>query len=176
VLGKGVRELIIVLAVVFIFSQSAMAEDLTPALCKEKAIAAGKVLEQEGQAGIARIMDEAGEFRFADGNGYVWVHNLEGIMVMHPVKPELNEKSLSDMRDVNGIYVFVAMNEIVEEYGQGWVPYSWPKPEEETISPKVSYVVLAQHYDGEFVVGAGMYDVTADELRTQFPEDPVYEE
>lgn len=165
---------LLTLAVITCYSVSA--EDLTPQLCKEKAIAAGKLLAAEGDAALEKIKDPNGEFRFADGKGYVWIHNLDGIMVMHPIKPSLDGKGLLDMRDVNGVYLFVAMNEVAEEHGEGWVPYAWPKPGEEESSPKVSYVILAKHADGEYVAGAGMYDVTADDIKTQFPDDAIYEE
>lgn len=151
-------------------------EELTPQLCKEKAIAAAKLLEEEGDAALAKIKDPNGEFRFADGKGYIWVHNLNLIMVMHPIKPSLDGKPLGDMRDVNGVYLFVAMNEIVEEFGEGWIPYAWPKPGEKDSSPKISYCVLVKHGGKDYVVGAGMYDVTAEDIRKQFPKDAIYED
>lgn len=156
-------------------ASSAFAEELTPELCKQKAIAAANLLKAEGEAALEKIKDPNGEFRFANGEGYIWVHNLDGIMVMHPIKPALDGTGVLDMRDPNGRYLFAAMNEIVEEHGAGWVPYSWPKPGESGASPKVSYVVLAES-DDDYVAGAGMYDVTAANIKSQFPGDPVYED
>lgn len=154
----------------------AMAEALSPELCKAKAKAAAALLKSEGDAALAKIKDPNGEFRFAGGKGYVWIHNLDGVMVMHPIKPALDGKGLLDMRDVNGVYLFVAMNELVEEKGEGWVPYAWPKPGEEKSSPKVSYVVLVEHGGKTYVAGSGMYDVTAKDIKTKFPGDAVYED
>lgn len=65
-----------------------------------------------------------------------------------------------DMRDVNGVYLFVAMNELVEEKS----------------SPKVSYVVLVKHGDKNYVAASGMYDVTSEDIKAKFPGDSVYEE
>ena len=151
-------------------------ETLTPQLCKEKAIAAAAILKAEGDAALEKIKDPNGEFRFADGKGYIWVHNLDGIMVMHPIKPALDGKGLLDMRDVNSVYLFVAMNELVEEKGAGWVPYAWPKPGEKDSSPKVSYVVLVEHGGNSYVAGSGMYDVTAEDIKSMFPDDAIYED
>ncbi len=156
----------------FVISTIAMAEDLTAQSCKDKAIAAGKLLEAEGEAAIAKLKDAAGEFSWAGGEGYIWVHNLDGMMVMHPKKPAMDGTALLEIRDVNGVYLFAAMNEIAGEKGAGWVAYAWPKPGAETPSPKVSYVVKA----GNYVAGAGIYDVTKDDIKKQFPEDPIYEE
>jgi len=167
----------ILLAVLIVCTTSIVgAETLTPELCKQKAKEAAVLLKAEGDGALEKIKDAGGTFRFADGKGYVWIHNLDGIMVMHPIKPALDGKGLLDMRDVNGTYLFVAMNELVEESGEGWVPYSWPKPGEKNSSPKVSYVVLVNHGDQHYVAGAGMYDVTVDDIKKSFPKDAVYEE
>jgi methyl-accepting chemotaxis protein len=152
------------------------AGSLSPSLCRSKAKAAAKLLESRGDEALAALKDPKGDFLFAEGEGYVWVHDLDGVMIMHPIKPSLDGKGLLDMRDVNGVYLFVAMNELVEEKGEGWVPYSWPKPGEKASSPKVSYVVLAKHGDKSYVVGSGLYDVTAGDIGKLFPGDAVYGE
>ncbi len=166
------------IAIVMFFSVVSFtgAEELTPELCKAKAKAAAALLQSEGDAALAKIKAADGEFRFAGGKGYVWIHNLDGVMVMHPIKTALDGKGLLDMRDVNGVYLFVAMNEICEDNGEGWVPYAWPKPGEEKSSPKVSYVALVEHGGKNYVAGAGMYDVTVEDIKSKFPGDAVYEE
>jgi len=173
---KKTVTLFIGLMIAFSFAGKGFAEDLTPQLCKDKVLAAAKLLEAEGDAALAKIKDPNGEFRFADGKGYIWIHNLDLSMVMHPIKPSLDGKPLGDMRDVNGVYLFVAMNETVEEFGKGWIPYAWPKPGEKESSPKISYCILVTHGDKDYVAGAGMYDVTAEDIKKQFPDDAVYED
>jgi methyl-accepting chemotaxis protein len=166
---------IIVLTIVFCFTDTGFTEELTPQLCKQKVIAAAKLLEAQGDAALATIKDPNGEFRFGNGKGYIWVHNLDGIMVMHPIKPSLEGKSLLDLRDVKGSYFFVAMNETVEDHGSGWIPYFWPKPGEKKSSPKVSFCKLVKHGDKDYVVGSGMYDVTPADIKKLFPNDAIYE-
>lgn len=173
---KRMISLFVSLIFVVSFATYGFGEALTPEMCKSKAKAAAALLQAEGDAALEKIKDPNGEFRFADGEGYIWVHNLDGIMVMHPIKPALDGKGLLEMRDVNNVYLFVAMNELVEEKGEGWVPYSWPKPGEKASSPKVSYVVLVEQGDKTYVAGAGMYDVTAADIKKKFPGDAVYEE
>ncbi len=164
------------LFLIFFISTLSYGEELTPQLCKERVKAAAALLKAEGDGALATLKDADGEFRFAGGAGYIWVHNLDGIMVMHPIKPALDGKGLMEMRDVNSRYLFVAMNELAEEKGEGWVPYSWPKPGEKASSPKVSYVVLVENGGKEYVVGSGMYDVTADDIKKLFPGDAIYED
>jgi len=156
------------------FSGIGQAEPLTPQLCKQKVLAAAKLLHEEGDACFAKLKDPKGEFRFAGGAGYVWVHDLNGVMLMHPIKPSLDGKGLLDLADTNGSYLFVNMNELVEAHGAGWVPYVWPKPGEKKSSPKISYVKLVKHGDKSYVVGSGMYDVTAKDIEKMFPGDPIY--
>lgn len=168
----------IIIATFFLFALAPLvqSEALTPQLCKEKAQAAAALLKAEGDAAIAKIKDPTGAFQFADGAGYVWIHNLDGIMVMHPIKPAMDGTGLLDTRDVNGVYLFAAMNELVQAKGEGWVPYAWPKPGVKESSPKVSYVVLVKNGDKNYVAGAGMYDVTAADIKKAFPGDAIYVE
>ena len=174
---KQKRLITVVTTFLVLFSFTyAGAEALSPDLCKAKAKAAAALIKSEGDAALEKLKDPSSEFRFANGKGYVWVHNLDGVMVMHPIKPALEGKGLLDMRDVNGVYLFVAMNELCEEKGEGWVPYSWPKPGEEKSSPKVSYVVLVEHGGKSYVTGSGMYDVTPKDIQSKFPGDAIYED
>ena len=159
---------------VLFFSGIGQSEPLTPQLCKQKVEAAAKLLQQEGEACFAKLKDPNGEFRFANGKGYVWVHDLNGVMLMHPIKPSLDGKGLLDLADANGTYFFANMNETVEEHGAGWVPYLWPKPGEKKPSPKISYVKLVKHGKKSYVVGSGLYDVTPKDIKKIFPNDFVY--
>jgi signal transduction histidine kinase len=158
------------------FAGNGFAETLTAKLCKEKATAAAKLLEQKGEGAFEALKDPNGEFRFGDGQGYVWVQDLDAKMLMHPIKPSLDGKALSGVKDSNGVLFFVAFSETAEDEGAGWVGYLWPKPGEKAVSPKVSYVVLAKHGDTSFVVGSGIYDVTPEDIKKEFPEDFVYED
>ncbi len=155
---------------------SVIAEELTPELCKAKAIAAAKLIEQEGEVAYEKLRDPEGAFRFGDGKGYVWVQTTDNMMLMHPIKPSMDGKDLSEYQDVKGMYLFTAFCEICEEHGAGWVPYSWTKPGEETESPKVSYVIQVSHGGKEYITGAGVYDVTAEDIKSKFPGDPIYED
>ncbi|EKD27093.1 MAG: hypothetical protein ACD_79C00882G0001 [uncultured bacterium] len=96
------------------------------------------------------------------------------MMIMHPIKPTLDGKPLLNMKDENGVYLFVEFNNICESNGSGWVQYSWPKPGATASSPKVSYVKLVKFADKQWVVGCGMYDVTAKDIRVKFPGDAVF--
>ncbi len=95
---------------------------------------------------------------------------------MHPIKPSLDGKDMSGFADKDGTLLFLNFSEICEEHGAGWVPYVWPKPGQEKTSPKISYVKLVKHGGKDYVAGAGMYDITADDIKKLFPGDAVYQE
>jgi methyl-accepting chemotaxis protein len=76
-------------------------------------------------------------------------------MLMHPYSKDMVGKSQAENRDVNGKYLFRDMVEVARKSGEGVVEYSWKKPNEETASPKVSYVKLVPEWG--WVVGSGIY-------------------
>lgn len=86
---------------------------------------------------------------------YFWIHDLSNNMVMHPVKPELDGKSIAEMKDPNGKKLFIEMNEVVKKSGSGFVDYLWPRPGDTNPVPKISYVSLFK--DWEWVIGSGVY-------------------
>lgn len=142
---------------------------LTAAECKAEVEKAAAVLASEGEAGIAKVK----EVRFAGGEGYIWIHDMDGIMVMHPIKPELDGKNVLGNTDPNGKPLFAAMNALVEKNGQGWVMYMWPKPGAKDPSQKASFVKLVNCGGKKLVVGCGLYDVTEADIKKDFPGDAV---
>ncbi len=159
------------------FAASGFAEPLTPQLAKEKVIDACKLIGAEGEAAFAKIKDPNGEFRFADGAGYIWIQDLNAVVLMHPIKPSLDGKDMSGFADKNGTLLFLNFSEICEEKGAGWVPYVWPHPKRgDGTFPKISYVKVVKHGGKDYVAGAGMYDVTPADIKKQFPGDAIFED
>jgi len=163
----------LVLVVGIVLAGKVMAAPLTAQMCKDKAIAAAKLLETEGPAAFDKIKDPAGEFSFGDGEGYVWVHDADNVVLEHPKKPELVGKALGDLKDANGKNFFVEATDIATEKGAGWVTYVWPKVGKKESSPKASYCVKAVSGDKTYFVCSGVYDVTRDGIKKQFPNDPI---
>ncbi len=162
--------------IVSFFAATTFAEQLNPKLCKDKVIAATNLIATEGEAAFAKIKDPKGDFRFAGGQGYIWLQDLNSIVLMHPIKPYLVGKDMSGFADRNGALIFLNFSDICEEKGGGWVPYVWPKPGEENTSPKISYVKLVNHGGKDYVAGCGMYDVSPADIKKIFPADAVFEE
>ncbi|WP_338667504.1 methyl-accepting chemotaxis protein [Pseudodesulfovibrio methanolicus] len=89
------------------------------------------------------------------GGEYFWVNDLHQVIVVHGVKPELNGKDLTDMKDPHGVYIFQEMVKVAKTKDQGFVNYMWPKPGSDQPVPKVSFVKLYKPWG--WVVGSGIY-------------------
>jgi methyl-accepting chemotaxis protein len=89
------------------------------------------------------------------GSNYYWINDLEPRMIMHPIKPALDGKNLSQSKDPNGKRLFVAFVDKVKESQAGYVDYYWPKPGFEEPVPKISYVKLVPEWG--WIIGSGLY-------------------
>lgn len=166
-----VRKIFLVLLLALILVSNVCAEEMSLMLVKQKVNQAVSLLSSEGRAGFAKLKDPKGEFRFGDGQGYIWIHNMDGLMVMHPTKPELEGTPTIGLKDSQGFLFIQAMNEIVSSKGEGWVAYLWAKPGTRTESPKVSFVKKIMLDGRPYVVGCGMYDASWEEVGKKFPGD-----
>ncbi len=116
---------------------------------------AAALTESKGKAAFPEFKKKDSDW--FKGETYIFIMDMKGTTLMHPANPELETKSILDLKDVNG-KAFV--REFIEtaKKGSGWVDYVWPKPGEKSPSKKVSYVKSAKMPSGETViVGAGIY-------------------
>ncbi len=88
-------------------------------------------------------------------NNYFWINDMQPRMVMHPFKPELDGKDLSQIADPNGKLLFVAFVDQVRRAGEGFVDYFWPKAGSDVPVAKVSYVKAFAPWG--WIVGSGVY-------------------
>ena len=95
------------------------------------------------------------EERFGE-NGYFWITDSSAKMLMHPIKPSLDNKDVSTVKDKKGKFLFVEMAKIAnKEKEGGLVRYFWPKPGFEESQEKFSYIQRFDKWD--FVIGTGAY-------------------
>ncbi|WP_281183874.1 methyl-accepting chemotaxis protein [Trichlorobacter lovleyi] len=92
--------------------------------------------------------------RYAEGE-YLFVINLDTIMVMHPIKPEMEGKSGADTKDAHGKALFVEMAKLAKDKGEGTVDYMWPKPGQTAPAPKLSYIKTFKAWG--WIIGTGIY-------------------
>ena len=127
----------------------------------EKQAKEGKLSVEEAK----RLAIEAVRGMRYDKVEYFWINDLKAVIVMHPIKPELDGKDLSDFKDKNGKLIFVEFAKIAKEQGGGFVDYVWPKPGSDAAVPKISYVMGVEGWG--WVVGSGIYVDDVDALFRQ---------
>ncbi|WP_207191771.1 methyl-accepting chemotaxis protein, partial [Paracraurococcus ruber] len=99
------------------------------------------------------------------GQDYVWINDMAPRMVMHPFQPALEGRDLSEVKDPDGIRLFVRFVETVRRDGAGTVRYQWPRPGAAAGDPpaaKLSWV--AGFAPWGWVLGTGVY---VDDLRAE---------
>ena len=88
-------------------------------------------------------------------SGYFWINDREPKMIMHPIKPSLDGKNLSKVKDPNGVYLFDEMVKVTKNATSGIVKYSWAKPGYDTPQQKISFVRVFKPYN--WIIGTGAY-------------------
>jgi methyl-accepting chemotaxis protein len=113
----------------------------------------GKIDEQTAKSLAA---DAIKNMRYdSNKTGYFWINDYDGLMIMHPTKPELVNTNVLNMADSNGFKPFTAFVNIVNAKGEGTVHYNWPKPGFLKSQPKISYVKGFEAW--KWVIGSGVY-------------------
>jgi signal transduction histidine kinase len=115
----------------------------------ERAQAAVNTMGSE--AAFATFADESGDFR--DKDLYVFCMDMDGVMLSHPIKPQLVGENLFGF-DKYGDLLFQDMIAVAQDPGAGWVDYNWPYPGSDEVRAKTSYVMAN---DEGFFCGVGAY-------------------
>jgi methyl-accepting chemotaxis protein len=119
-------------------------------------VTSGGVTEEEAQQAV---IDKINALRYK-GNEYFWINDDQHIMITHPLKPALNGKELSQIKDPNGKALFAEMVRVAQSKGGGFVDYVWER--DGIKEHKMSYVKYYRPWG--WVVGSGLYfaDVEAE--------------
>ncbi|MBL8539100.1 MAG: cache domain-containing protein [Betaproteobacteria bacterium] len=138
----------------------------TPEEAMTKVREAVKFLHDKGASGYAEFNNAEGKWVWKDSYVFVYDCRLDK-MVAHPLRPDLVGKSILQIQDNNGKYIFKELCKAGDQPHGGWVEYVWPKPGAGNLSRKVSYAHVADiSFASGIQVSAGVYDdkVTLPEL------------
>jgi len=152
---KKLRILAAVLAALFLTSYSAAQESASKEECVVKCHEAAALINSKGlEQAIKVINDPKGPFVWKDS--YVFLMDLNGKMLAHPMQPELMKLDhcllITDPTDKP---LFVHFVNVARKQGSGWVEYMWPRPGSKTPSKKITYIYRVPNQD--VFVGAGVY-------------------
>ncbi len=114
----------------------------------------GSVTRTDAMA-LARA--EVKELRYGEeAKDYFWITDLQPLMIMHPYRPDLDGKDLTQFKDPDGKALFVEFVRVTALSGEGFVNYRWQwKDDSLRIVPKLSYVRLFDPW--EWIIGTGIY-------------------
>jgi two-component system NarL family sensor kinase len=105
----------------------------------------------------AQTQDEAvrllQSLSFGD-DGYFFVYDLHGRVLMHPRQPDLVGQDLWEMRDPQGRATIQDLLATARE-GGGYVDYFWRRPSTGQVARKLGYVVELPRWG--WMVGTGLY-------------------
>ncbi len=96
--------------------------------------------------------------RYDKGIGYIFITSLEGIELLFPVFPQLENTNVYNLQDKKGNFVIQEEIAIVKKRKEGYIQDYWTKPnteDENMIYPKVTFVKIFKELD--FYIGNGMY-------------------
>ncbi len=111
----------------------------------------GELSRQEAQQAAQKAIEA---LRY-DKDEYFWINDMNAVVIMHPIKPALNGKDLTNLEDANGKKIFSEFVGVVKASGEGYVNYLWPKPGHDDPQAKVSYVKGFSPWG--WIVGNGIY-------------------
>lgn len=102
------------------------------------------------------ISDALRDIRFNQGRGYFFVYQTDGMSVMHPILPHLQNTDLWNFTDVKGSYVIRDLSKIATTQGEGFLRWWWRKPADiETEYEKIGYSIYFKPFD--WFIGTGDY-------------------
>ena len=138
--------------------QTAVQSVATQVMAQQQLAAGGKLADEAAQA-AAREAVRTARFGGADGKTeYFYAFTLDGVGVMHPVKPEwIGKNVLETVVDGNGRKTIQDMvnNLKASRNGQAFVDTQFPRPCSTTAVPKLQYVVQIPGWN--WMVGSGLY-------------------
>ena len=106
-----------------VYAESARDECIR--LCKN---AATFINEKGVDAAIKEISNKEGIF--VSKNTYVYLLDLKGTLLAHPLNPQVIGKNLFEQKDTTGKLFVQEQIDIAKTKGEGWTEYMYPTPEE----------------------------------------------
>ena len=131
--------------------QSLVDAAVNVAKSKYEAAQAGDLSEEAAKIAASEAI-RAMRYR---GQEYFWINDMDSNIVMHAAKPKLQGDNLATLKDANGVAIFPSFVKTVQDQGEGFVGYMWPKAGSETPVDKLSYVKGFTPWG--WVIGTGVY-------------------
>lgn len=106
--------------------------------------------EQEAKQ---RAIEAVKALRYDNGN-YFWIMTPNARLVLHPLRPEMTNQDMSQVRDGAGRFHWQQMSQVIQRQGAGFVEYTFVPPNNGAIEDKISYVARTNAWN--WVIGTGV--------------------
>ncbi|MBC8207741.1 MAG: cache domain-containing protein [Desulfobulbaceae bacterium] len=152
-------------------SQQSLKKTLKDRIDLAQAVARNLYEKNKGQKSLAEIKTLIAEalrpFRFNNGREYFFIRSLDGVSVLYPPDSRREGLNIYQSPSLGGRDVFEKMKALVQDSGEGFLTYQWPKPGEEVDKTfeKLTYVKVDDTFD--WIIGVGEYLVDFEEQLQQ---------
>jgi cytochrome c len=105
--------------------------------------------------GVSKLLKEVNSptTQFRKGELYIFVLDMDGIIMAHGANAKLVGKDLSEREDANNVRYIQDFIKVAESKGSGWVDYLFLNPESGKVEAKTTYIEKV-----DFVIlGCGVY-------------------
>jgi cytochrome c len=158
---KKILMLTVVVLMLVMTGTISFAEDhkATVSECIEMSRLAAEMILEDKDAALAEISKKDGKFVWKDS--YVFVMDLKGKMLAHPMMPGLLKMdsllTVPDKNPDNPKMLFVDFVVLAGTEGEGWVEYMWPKPGGSSTAPSLKETYIHRVPGTTMFTGAGIY-------------------
>ena len=133
-------------------------DSATPEEAITKVWSAARFLQDKGVSGFAALNSKDGPWVWKDSYVFAFDCRLDR-MVAHPMRPDLVGRSIMQITDNNGKYIFKELCKVGAQPGGGWVEYMWTRPGAGAVSRKLTYTMTAEiAFSTGIRVAAGVYN------------------
>lgn len=117
---------------------------------------AAALLAGKGKAAFPEFKMKGGEWW--QGDTYIFVFDMNGTPLMHPVYPQYEGVNLINIRDIHMNAFVQQATGIAKAKGSGWFDFMLPRPGQAVPTQKFAYVRTVKIPEGEtLVVGSGFW-------------------
>jgi hypothetical protein len=123
---------------------------------KTLVINAADAIAVNGESAFPQFREEG--TKWFQGETYVFVWRTNGIRLVYPIDRSGEGQNMSSLLDVNGKAIGqLFINIASSQSGEGWIEYSWPKPDQTTPSTKETFIKGVSFGNQSYLVGSGLY-------------------
>jgi len=94
-------------------------------------------------------------------DGYISISNSAEMVIMQPIRPEMDGHTMAGFKDAAGNHLFILMAKAGAQAAGGFVRYVWPKVGSVDPVPKISFALTYQSWDWVIATGAYVDDIDA---------------